>query len=825
MRAKPYRLCAFYDSETTNYHTFDDVSAFPVVHQLGVFAGADLRSLTPDNVADRLEIGIYRHTFEVCAALEELPNRFPGCVPVVAIHNLGFDMWGLSGWIAEKSTKVLAKSSAKPITITILDEDGNPALVLWDTLGLSMKSLEKMGDDCGFAKAKGFWDYTKVRTPSTPLTAQEIEYAKRDIYVLACWFAWFLRRNPQIEVSQLGINIVTKTGVVRDKRKKLLSHVKADGCKYTVGQFWHYLNKREQPGTDGELFTMNACTRGGLTFCASRWASVPIVCDELHTVTGYDATSQHPGQQASHLYPTRFKEAPADRIAKYARIISNKKLDDVLARWFCPFPFAFNAIFEFDNIRLKSDSVFEREGIGCLAWARFGKYRPDPDTDNESGDIFKSYISERDYKDTATGAVYSFGKLTSADNARLFLTELEFWNVCQVYEFDSWQCIGGYASTHYERPTDLSLLSVMHFYKAKDIYKAALHTYEKTGRVHDTRELRKYAPDSVCEGMERGTLTLRDARAAYMIIKSDLNSLFGIEATNESRLDAEIGAHGIQWAGVPGIGNLPKNPKAWYQYGQRIVGWSRVAQVCVMMLAAPHVDGIPNGDTDSCKFYMLKSKLPALDRELNRLGRAIDKARAYVCSRVEKQYPELFYRLDKIGHYVQEFSVSEYCAAWNKAYMMRDDGRFSIVLAGIPSDKRTKTASGDYLQDSYEDFAAALASNGYTFGEICDLLLGYNVHLSPTITKTNGRRAPEWAQIYYKDVTDYQGNTVKVAECSAMALYNMPKIIGGMHQGDNAVNYAIASANRPSVNRAPVLLEWHEGRAHVVKLLDEVNNG
>lgn len=235
---KPYRVIGAYDSETTNLDDHGDHIAFPVLHQLGLLDGTDLLDIFPDNVEEHVHIELYRHTLDIYERLDELVERESEYVPVIMCHNLAFDMYGLSSWLSRHDVRVLAKSARKPITFTIRDENGKPALVLWDTLVFSQQGLERMGKDCGYSKGVGEWDYSLIRTPETPLTDAEIDYAKRDIYTLICWLGWWLRQNPDIDQSKLGLNVVTKTGVVRERRKVRFSKLKGEGIRRTVEHYW-----------------------------------------------------------------------------------------------------------------------------------------------------------------------------------------------------------------------------------------------------------------------------------------------------------------------------------------------------------------------------------------------------------------------------------------------------------------------------------------------------------------------------------------------------------------------------------------------------------
>lgn len=805
----PYRIVAFYDSETNNVADFKEgIYAFPVLHQLGKLKTQSLRNVNNENVEKLVEVETFRHTFELTAALDSMIEEFRGvCVPVVCVHNLGFDMWALSEWLTSHDVRVLAKSAAKPITFTIRDDDGNPCFVLWDTLSFTLRPLAAMGDDCGFPKLTGAWDYDLQRTPNTPLDRDELAYAKHDIYVLAAWFGWWLRRNPEIKEEKLALNVVTKTGVVREKRSILFNMKKGVGCKWNCGRFWLFQNRKEVAKSDDELFTMHAATRGGFTFCASSWASIPLELEGDELVAGFDATSQHPSQMVSRFVPERFNEADCDALEIAARIVSHVTLEIMLKQHDKPFPVAFNACFRFTNLRIKPNSVFDKNGISSLAWARMSNLPMTPNEDNAAADSFREQIGVLGYKDKSEGATYSFGKLNSARVCELYLTELEYWNVCQIYDFDSVEAVHGYITTRFCRPTDYSVLSVMHFYKAKNVYKDTLERYLKREPLTNLDELAPYVPDSILEGFRQGTLTDAAAKSYYQQIKSDLNSLFGIEATNEARDDMVLTSSGIAYEGVAGIANLPKNPKAWYQFGQRIVGWSRVAQVVHMLLAEPYIKGIVNGDTDSLKFYTTRENLPKIERAFSRYARAIERGRKVVCARVEKQYPDAFYDLEHIGDYVLEFEVQRFCAAWNKAYTIQKvdkrDGKlhFDFTLAGVP------TSRGAQAFNKYADY---LFERGWSFAEICNVLLGYNLTIDSSITRLNMRAAPQWGETFTGVVRDYLGTRTRVCEPRAMALYPMNKIIGGLNQDDNRINVEIAKRNNPAVNDKSLLISWPE---------------
>lgn len=798
-KRKPYKIIGAYDSETSTVNDGNGVKSFPILHQLGLLS-CPIESITPESVMDVCNVELYRHCIDIYARLDELAEQVREYVPVIVCHNLAFDMWGLSQWLCSHDVRVLAKSAAKPITFTILDDSGNPRLVLWDTAVFTQKSLETMGFECGFPKAVGAWDYEKVRTPETTLTSDELTYATHDVYALLAYLGWWLGKNPDIEPERLGLNVVTKTGVVRERRRKRFDHLRGAGCKYNVGRFWLYQNRREQPKSNEELFSMHACTRGGFTFCASENASVPFVTEGTpYVIAGYDATSQHPAQMVSHVYPQGFHETSAKALDLAFRNITETTLAEVLDNWKKPFHTAFNALFEFDNLRPKEGSIFARDGVLPLASARLSSTFQEV-IEDENGDNAQFQLERKraGYHDSAEGARVLFGKIVSAKKCRLWITELTAWEIAQCYEWDEVRAVEGYIAGRFTKPTDMSVISVMQFYRAKNAFKHAIGVYERSNTIDNAQELVTLGiPAATVAAMERGELDETDVKLQYLSLKADLNALFGIEASNEYRKDTVLTHAGIAYQGTDGIENAPKNPKTWYQFGQRIVGWSRVAQIVNMLLAAPHVETIVNGDTDSIKFLVKRDEMPRLQESLDRYADALTIAKRAVCKRVKGAYPRQFDPLDGIGAYVFEFATDYFYAAWNKAYCIKDKRGYHFTLAGIPANAKERGAVGCNLNH----FAERLERQGWTFGEICNLILGYNVTISHSLTGLLARYAPEWGDTAVANV-----NGERIAECAAMSLVDLSKLLNSTDVSENFGNYLQARENNPDVTAKPVVL-------------------
>lgn len=804
MRKKAYRIIGAYDSETTNITVRGEVIAFPILHQLGL-SDIPITELDAQNVEDHVNVELFRHSIDLYDRLDSLVETEYDYVPVILCHNLSFDMYGLSPWLSRHDVRVLAKSERKPITFTIRGENGENRLVIWDTLIFTQQSLERMGLDCGYEKGVGEWDYDLVRTPETPLTVDEIDYAKKDVYALLAWFGWWIRRNPDISPEKLGLNVVTKTGIVRERRKVRFHEVKKPWQKNSIGKFWLYRNRTEAPKSDDELFTMLACTRGGLTFCSSKCASVPFNLSESgFVISAYDATSQHPAQLVSHFYPIEFREVPPYLLDLAFELVGKTNLKRILRWWDKPFNVAFNACFEFTNLRPRKGSIFDKYGVYPLASAR---YRTDEQLkmDEENGDkaAYDAHLKGRSYSDSVVNPVSAFGKLISADKARLYITELTAYEVWRAYEWDNVRAVHGYMTGRFSRPSDMDVVSTMQFYKAKNAFKMARETFYETGTITNGDDLRDLgiAPMIVDE-LEAGTISSGDVEATYLSLKADLNAIFGINASNEYRRDTVLTDNGIIYQGDFGMVNRPKNPKVWYQFGQRIVGWSRIAQICAMDLLEPYTLRVVNGDTDSVKIVIQREDLENASKALDVLGYAIDNGKEKVCARVMHAYPEFYDELEKIGYYVGEFVTDRFCASWNKAYCSQDIGkdgkrRFAFTLAGIPT-RRRQSAFSSFI--GINGLADRFYGLGWSFEEIASLFLGYNVTYANDVIKLNGRRFPEWGETTFEKVTDYLGETSLVAEPSSLALYPMSKTVNDTSSAENLVNSRYAKANNPNVN-------------------------
>lgn len=716
---------------------------------------------------------IYRTVEELKAALDLL--SVPGThIPVVACFGLNDVMHALSEWLSSHECEVLAKGSEAPIIIKVLDNDGLPKLVLWDVSNMDARPMEVLALECGIDL--GDFDRSAIRTPETPLTAAELANMRAECALIRAYIDRFLELNHEVKPEQLAHNIVTATGAVRAKRKATLGGLKPKGKGKTVLAHWYAQNMREAAETDDELSTMQACNRGGLAFIGAEHASKPYSFphESGFLIAAYDAVSQYPAQMVSHMYPEGFAPATAECLQLDAQIVQATTMEQLLANVWEPFPVAFEGAFQFENLHVK-EGVFSRNGIALLQWSRFNERQIVSSPDRESQVRATNELRFAGYKDSCTEPVRLFGKLVSASSALIWLTELEFWLVCQVYDFDRFEALQGYDTAKFCRPTDMSVLGVMRFYQAK---KAA-------------------------KGTEK-----------YEQAKKELNSLYGIEAVNEARPCALMTENGIEFEESAGVEDLPERPKAWYQFGSRVAAWGRVAQVVEIMLAAPYVNGVVNGDTDSVKFIVHEENLGLLDNALSRWGQALDVGRALTCQRVEDGYNEHFHDLQGIGYYDLEYLTRDYCAGWNKAYIYRKtDKSLNVTIAGVKTS--TETVFKGQIDRTYTDLANELDER-YSFSAAANLILGYNVTVDHSITRQVEHATPSWRSRVRQTVTDYLGNAAEVDAPEVTAYRPMGLVIGNSLDPDTNADMRKAIENNPRLSHESVYVYWEPGQRPIL---------
>ncbi len=626
-------------------------------------------------------------------------------VPVVCVHNLAYDVYFLMDYIDSKVSEGYTvdccfKTSIKPLTISLVYA-GDKSLIFWDTLSFSGTSLGKMGRQCGCLKAEGDWNYGLMRHAKTPLTEEEQYYALQDTVVPFEWLAYWSRLNPEIPLDQLALRILTKTSVVRYKCKQLAQ----SPCKYGGKTIYEdYLNccRNESPKSPQDYALMIRSTSAGWTFTAGANAG-----KALRSVCKYDATSMHPSHMVSHKYPYDFKMLDPRDVGGEVEAVLSTPYESLLNDWLQPFKFAFNAIVEFRNIRPRRGTVFERDNLMLHGTALFTDYAVERLTDAEFQSEVMNKLNSEGYSNVAVNAVYSFGKLVSADYVRIALNELNAFVHGQVYEWDSCSVVEVSGTHKFRKPPEYVVLSVGTMLERKQIVKNMMHGVEYAER-----------PEWIAENLWgllcNGEYEHPDVKQLYRNVKSDLNSLYGMFATNEAKRDMVYENGDFVKGELMGFEKLPARPKAWYNFGLRIAAWSRVQQ-CVAMLTLDCLgiaEGFVNGDTDSFAFVATAGQNDdTIILALSGLHRSIEDAmQALIGTPLQGTHWQ------ELGFYMEDCKPEVYCAVANKRYAYTDtEGGVHVASAGVPNASVAK-AIGYELSEGTPFNVAVIRALGYCAG-------------------------------------------------------------------------------------------------------------
>lgn len=825
---KPFRVAAVYDTETTNIQAGPETRAYPILYIFNDLRNTSLESYDPTSD----DVRFYRHVDEALAYIEDLISYGSehDYVPVIAAYNLMFDMQTLMLALTQTyAITVNAQTATSTYTIDLC-VDGNVVCRFWDTFYLEMGGLRAMGETCGLPKAVGDWDYTLVRTPETPLTEDELFYARRDVQVIPQYLQWLLRANHWLTSDMLGSRVLTKTSLVRQMARREIGGRRVtlrDGKKLTLQRAFELTCNQEFPKDYESYALRKACFRGGLTFTSAKTAVVVV-----RNVASLDVTSMHHAFINGRRLPVKFAPTPSELLQIACERIAATSLDDVLSHYDDPFHVGLHVAVRFSGLRLRKDTCFAAWGIAICPRSKFVRTLH-VDTDYSNNDRAKTQdnsIRAHGYVDNVVNPVYAFGKLYSADECVLHVNEIELWNVAQVYEYDDMHALYGESTTKTIIPPDyVTLQSNMLFARKTDVKNLIKGYSEGTPYVGDI-------PDSIPEGIahdaKTGELSMKFLQSYYgSTVKGQFNGIYGTQAQDIMKADyhvTETGELEVDRSTVCTPENFnekrPKTPRVLYTYGMRIVAGSRMHLLIAMMLIYRHFGErvtVTGGDTDSLK---ISCDDDVSDEELldvlKPLHNAIKRAISNTMRRVRNTAPDMASTLDHIGQFEVEdcggsSRYAEHAELWNKARVSLDvGGRVHVTCAGLPR------PAGVY---TVEDFLRDLMTDGRGFADIVGLALGYDVLVDYEICHILQRNRPHACDRYIGDVTDYRGETAHVDTPEAIGLYPSGRWLGESDKQANEENitYLQTTYNR-HVETTPRELTLTNGKPRIVSIDGEI---
>jgi hypothetical protein len=825
---KEYRVAAIFDTETTNIGEGAETRAYPILYIFNDLRDIPLESYDP--VSD--DVRFYRYTSEALAYIDDLITygRAHGYVPMIAAYNLMFDMQTLMLELAQSYTIEVNAQTATSVYTLDLCVDGDVVCRFWDTFYLEMGGLRAMGETCGLPKAVGDWDYSLVRTPETPLTEEELFYARRDVQVIPQYLQWLLRANHWLTSDMMGCRVLTKTSLVRQMARREIGGRRVmlqGGKKITLQRAFEMTCNQEFPKNYESYALRKACFRGGLTFTSAKTASVVV-----DNVASLDVTSMHHAFINGRRLPVKFAVAPPEILQIACERIVDTPLEDVLRNYSDPFRTGLHVAISFTNLRLRVNTCFADWGIAICPRSKFVRtLQADTDySNNERAKTQENSIRAHGYVDSAVNPTFAFGKLYRADACILHVNEIELWNVAQAYEFDEMHVLYGEATTKTIVPPDyVTLQSNMLFARKTDVKNLIKHYTEGVPYAGDI-------PESIPEGIARdaraGTLSVKFLQSYYgSTVKGQFNGIYGTQAQDVMKADyrvTETGELEVDKATVCTPENFakkrPKTPRVLYTYGMRIVAGSRMHLVIAMMLIYRRFGNrvtVTGGDTDSLKISCADDVADAeLLDALEPLHAAIENAINLTMRRVRNTAPDMASTLDHIGKFEVEdcggaTRYAEHVELWNKARVSLDmSGRVHVTCAGLPRPDGVYT-----IEDCIED----IMRMGHGFAETVRLALGYDVLVDYEICHTLQRNRPHVWDRYVGTVTDYRGATCHVDAPEAIALYPSGRWLGESDKQANGENLSyMARIYNRHVETTPRELIVRDGKPMIVSIDGEI---
>lgn len=245
------------------------------------------------SIDDTVYIG--RELSDFCDLLFLLKQYVPDRVlKFVYVHNLAFDFCFLQNVI--KFDNVFARTARHPMSAT----SNYYGIEFKCSYVLTSLRLETWGESLNLPVKKqvGLLDYRKLRTPLTPLTADEVKYAVADLGVMYHGLKKYREKYGAMWKIPL-----THTGEMRVACKEVMKH-EIYYCRNTT---------QLAPQTLEEYVKQAHAFIGGTVLC--NWL---YKMRTIHNIKCYDITSSYPWVLVNNLYPqSRFLTVPKKRYKQY----------------------------------------------------------------------------------------------------------------------------------------------------------------------------------------------------------------------------------------------------------------------------------------------------------------------------------------------------------------------------------------------------------------------------------------------------------------------------------------------------------------------------
>lgn len=377
-----YNLPCAFDIETSSYIKNGEKYAIMYIWQMCIFG-----------------ICIYGRTYEQLLYILSLLKKLyctDGEKIICYVHNLSYDSHFVLKWL--NVTNIFATDKHEPLYI-----EHDKFFIFKCSLRLSGKKLSSLSKDNNDINEKiSGYNYDLLRHSQTPLTDDELKYCETDIKIVYQYILSEIQENDN-NITEIPY---TKTGYARRYCRRL--------CNSEEYRNWFYNGCI----VDEKLYQMiRYAFTGGITHANAIYCNMT-----LSNITNYDIQSDYPAQIAKNKYPTGhyihdvLKQFPEDT-------------DDI----------SIIAIVNFRNLRAKyNHSILSTSKckikcpfcdtfkISCYYMQKTGKC-PCENMDN-----------------CPARCEIDNGRIIRAGNVTTVLTDVDFYNISLMYDFDSYEILDCY---------------------------------------------------------------------------------------------------------------------------------------------------------------------------------------------------------------------------------------------------------------------------------------------------------------------------------------------------------------------------------------------
>lgn len=261
-------------------------------------------------------------------------------------------------------------------------------LIYKDSYALSGQSLEKTVEKYPIKKAVGDWDYEKIRTPMTPLSNIELNYAFNDVISLQYYINDMKQQYKVLERIPM-----TKTGITRFNLREFLKKYYSGKGNFKTGYEFYYNTFLKHSIPDLDIYEkLQRVYWGGFTH-----ANLFNSHKTLKNVESYDICSSYPTVMLCEKFPFKFYKENPKRFNYY----------------------------------------YNSEDYAVIAKYRFFHLQ---------SKIKMGYISTYKVEDKTNDFIFDNGKIYKCYDEgdgilEIWLNEIDFKTICNIYDFDKVEII------------------------------------------------------------------------------------------------------------------------------------------------------------------------------------------------------------------------------------------------------------------------------------------------------------------------------------------------------------------------------------------------